>query len=562
MGRAFVLEKSLPEVKKVLISEEESKAEYGRFLDAVERSRGQMYRLIEQARESMGEKNAAILSAQLHILDDPTLLMSMKQKITEKLLNAEWALNETLDEIVVLFESIEDELLRERAVDVRDICSRILRELQGQKEQSLSCAEGACIVIARDLTPSDTASMDFDKVLGFCTETGGKTSHTAIMARSMGIPAVVGIAGLKDAVTNGDFVIVDAEEGVVMVNPDAGVINDYSERKKRLEDQLDELLLSNCSKGRTSDGVEVEICVNIGNVRDCEKAQKYSPDGVGLFRTEFLYMEKSGLPGEEEQFEAYRDVAEAMGGRTVIIRTLDVGGDKELKSVQIPFETNPFLGYRAIRICLKERELFKVQLRSILRASAFGSVAVMFPMIISMEELLAAREMLSECKSELEAGNIPFDREIKVGMMIETPASVMMADELADEADFFSIGTNDLTQYVLAVDRGNENIASLYNSFHPAVIRCIKRVSEAARSKGKRAGMCGEFAANAKAVPLLIGLGLNELSVSASSVPKLKSIVKKLDSAECIKLADSVLKMKTCAEIEAALEAYSKDISG
>ena len=419
--------------------------------------------------------------------------------------------------------------------------SGLLLCLKGEKEDSFDQITEPVIVVAKELAPSDTAKFNLDYVLGFLTELGGVTSHVCIMARSAGLPALVGIDGLMDHIESGDSIILDAEEGVVLINADSSELEHYQQlAEERKQKQLALEAVADLP-AITKDGHSVKICANAGNLEDIKRALSFHTDGIGLFRSEFLYMENVRFPSEEEQYRVYQRAAEVCL-EELIIRTLDIGGDKELSYFKFDFEENPFLGWRAIRISLDLPEVFKTQLRAILRASAFGNVKVMFPMIISVEELLAAKEILEQCKQELTEEGIKYNPDLQVGMMIETPASVLCAEELAKEVDFFSIGTNDLTQYMLAVDRGNEKISSLYNSMHPAVLRAIKRIIDAGHAAGIPVGMCGEFASDTKAAKLLLGMGLDEFSISASEIPEIKNIIRNSNYEDCRKLAEQVTK--------------------
>ena len=486
-------------------------------------------------------KTNTIFEAHVELVKDISLSEGVLDKIRSNAMNVQQALQATIEEFWTLFDSMEDEYMRERASDIKDIGKRLLLCLKGEKEDNFEQITEPVIVVAKELAPSDTAKFNLDYVLGFLTELGGVTSHVCIMARSAGLPAVVGIDRLMDHIESGDSIIMDAEEGVVFVNADQSELEHYQQlaeerKKKQLElEAVAEL------PAITQDGHRVRICANVGNVDDIKRALSFHTDGIGLFRSEFLYMENVKFPSEKEQYRVYQRGAE-LCPEEVIIRTLDIGGDKELSYFKFDSEENPFLGWRAIRVSLDLPEVFKTQLRAILQASAFGNVKIMFPMIISMEELFAAKELLEECKQELTAEGIEYNPNIQVGMMIETPASVLCAEELAKEVDFFSIGTNDLTQYMLAVDRGNEKISTMYNSLHPAVIRSIKRVIDAGHAAGIPVGMCGEFASDTKATKLLLGMGLDEFSISASESAEIKNIIRNSNYDDCKKLAEQVIK--------------------
>ena len=534
-----------PIERRITVSEAED--EIKKLHKAMDKAKAELEDLVSRQTE---EEKINIFTAHISILEDPYFEETVLDKISKELQNAQKALSMGIHEISEQFLSLDDDYFKERVADFRDVANRVMRILKNKKEMDLSCLKEEVILAAHDLTPSQTASMDLDKILGFVTEAGGKTSHTAIMARSMDIPAIVGCQNLLSAISNDDYLVLDALEGQVVVNPPQEVLEefvvkraDYVKKKNRLNQ------LIGCIP-ETLDGHVVEVAANAGNCADIKAAKEKGINGVGLFRTEFLYMEGTAFPTEEEQFNVYKQAAEIMEGKPVIIRTLDIGGDKELPYYKFHKELNPFLGHRAIRFCLDETQIFKTQLRAILRASAFGTLRIMFPMIISVEELRSAKELLQVCKKELDMEGIFYDKKIEVGMMIETPAAVAMADVFAKYVDFFSIGTNDLTQYMLAVDRGNEKIQKLYNSFHPAVLKSIHQVIEASHKAGKWTGMCGEFAGDEKAIPLLLGMGLDEFSMSASSVLSAKDLIRSVNYDACKQIAKDVLALETLEEIE------------
>ena len=550
LGKAYIYKKPEITVKDYLISPDTIETEIEKFNEAVETSRKQITGIADQTLKNMGMDKAKIFYAHLEILDDPVMEESVLDKIKLEYKNALFSLFETKKDMCAMLSALPDEYFRERVVDVEDVFNRIMCNIQGVSPETLADLPEQSIVVANDLTPSATAAIDSAKVLAFVTETGGRTSHSAIMARSMEIPAVVGLTGACNKIANGDFIIVDGSDGVVVCNPNEETIDVYQKIKNKfLADKLALLRILH-EEAVTADGRKIELCANIGNPKDTKGVIDNNGEGIGLFRTEFLYMDSVRFPSEEEQFVAYKKVAHVMAGRPVIIRTLDIGGDKDLPYFNFPKETNPFLGYRAIRICLDRPDIFKVQLRAILRASAFGKLRIMLPMVISLEELRAAKEILKECEFELKSENIAFDENIETGIMVETPAAVIMAEAFAKEVDFFSIGTNDLTQYTLAVDRGSESIGRLFNSYNPAVLKSIKMVIEAAHKEGKFVGMCGEFAGDEKAVPLLLGLGLDEFSVSASSLLKVKKTIRNWNYSDAQALAEAVLRLVTPAEVE------------
>lgn len=488
-----------------------------------------------------------IFEAHLMLAQDEMLKDAIYEK-TRNGTNIEQALSETIEEFVIIFNNMDDEYMRERAADIKDIGMRFMKLLKGVEDNSIADIREEVIIIAEDLTPSDTAVMNFNYVKGFITESGGVTSHVSIIAKNKGIPALVGVKDIMQLVDNGDQIILDASEGSIILNPDEETLRIFEEKRKehlKYQRHLEEISNLPCI---TSDGKTIELCVNVGNSEEINQAIEYHVDGIGLFRSEFLYMDNTHFPTEDEQFDAYKKAAQACKGE-VIIRTLDIGGDKVLPYYRFEKEENPFLGWRGIRISLDMKEIFKVQLRAILRASHYGMIKIMFPMIISIEEFLQAKELLKECQLELKNEGIPFNEIIETGIMVETPACVMNVEDFAKVADFFSIGTNDLTQYMLGVDRGNTKIAELYNSFHPAVIRSINRVVKAGHKYNRKVGMCGEFASDPKAIQILLGMGLDEFSMSAKSIAMVKDILRRLDSKEAEKLAERVLVAETVNEI-------------
>ncbi|MGN0400564.1 MAG: phosphoenolpyruvate--protein phosphotransferase [Blautia sp.] len=512
---------------------------------------GEAKKKVLEELKKLAEKND-IFQAHLMMADDFTLQEGILTKIRTEKMNAQMALSETAQEIAAIFEAMDDEYMRERAADVKDVAKRFMAALKGEKLSDFSDIHTPVILVARDLYPSDTAALDLNYVKGFITEEGGVTSHVSIMAKGAGLPALVGAEGILAAVKEQDKICMDGETGEIVINPDEETEEIFrkkaQEYKERTELYASVSNLSAC----TIDGREVRICANVGDLEDVKAAAERKADGVGLFRSEFLYMENSHFPTEEEQFEVYKEAAK-LCPLELTIRTLDIGGDKGLSYYAFDPEENPFLGWRAIRISLTLKDMFRTQLRAILRASAFGHIRIMFPMIISLEELREAKQLTEECKKELEQEKIPFDREIQMGMMMETPASVLLAEDFAQEADFFSIGTNDLTQYLLAVDRGNKKIASMYNSFHPAVLRAISHVIEAGHKYKIPVGMCGEFASDSKATGILLGMGLDEFSMSSSQIAKIKYKIRNMNYEEEKKKAQTVLGIRTVQETEAFL---------
>lgn len=523
IGQVVIKEESEVTVVETKITDLE--AEKGRLKKAIEASREQLSKIKEKAEIELGPEKAAVFDSHMMLLDDPEFTGAVEMNIESSMVNAEKALNDVIEMYMGIFGAMEDEYMKERAADVKDVGKRILANLAGKAGSGLENLEENTIVVAHDLTPSDTAQLDKNKVIGFLTNIGGRTSHSAIMARTLEIPAVVGLMDITESVKDGDTVILDGEEGLAIINPDAVTIAQYEEKKAAYEKEKEELKKLIQVETHTKAGKRVEVCGNIGKAEDIHQVLENGGDGVGLFRTEFLYMDRNEMPTEEEQFEAYKYVAEKAAGKPIVIRTLDIGGDKKLPYLPLPEEMNPFLGYRAIRLCLDRKDIFKIQLRALLRASAYGNIKIMFPMIASLEEFLAAKAVLSECMEELRAEGKEFNADLEVGMMVEIPAAAVCADELAKHVDFFSIGTNDLIQYTLAADRMNEKISYLYNPQHPAVLRLIKMTIDAAHKEGKWCGMCGEAAGDESMIPILVEYGLDEFSMSATSMLRAKQII-------------------------------------
>ncbi|MBD8500818.1 phosphoenolpyruvate--protein phosphotransferase [Paenibacillus arenosi] len=551
IGPAFIMEEQHTEIERRELPAGEVEAEAARLQAAVQQAMAELEQIKEKTAAKLGEHEAEIFATHILVLQDEEFIGQAVQKVRDESVNAEFAMSEVTQMLVDIFSSMDSEYMRERAADFRDVSKRVLTALSGQSGTSLNDFEEAVVLFAHDLTPSDTAQLDRSKVAGFATNIGGRTSHSAIMARSMEIPAVVGTQNGSEAVKTGDIVILDGSSGIILVNPDEDTIKTYEEKQAKYMKRQEAMKLYKDKPSITADGHEVELVSNIGNPQDALGARNNGAEGVGLYRTEFLYMGRDNFPSEEEQFNSYVAVCETLGAeKPVVIRTLDIGGDKELPYLELPKEMNPFLGYRAIRLCLDRKDLFKTQLRAILRASAHGNVKLMYPMISSIVELRAANELLAETKAELDAEGIAYNKEMEVGMMIEVPAAAIIADQLAKEVDFFSIGTNDLVQYTMAADRMNENVSHLTQPFNPAVIRLIKMVIDAAHKEGKWAGMCGEMAGNLKAVPLLLGLGLDEFSMSASSVLSVRVLLSRLNREEMKQLAEEALNLETAEEIQ------------
>ena len=500
-------------------------AEKAKLQKALDDSRTQLEKIKEKALIEMGAEKAQVFEAHITLLDDPEFTGAMQMEIESNSTNSMKAVQSVTDMFVSIFDAMEDAYMKERAADIKDVSKRIISNLAGKGGEAFAITEGNTIVVAHDLTPSDTAQLDRSKVVGFITDIGGRTSHAAIMARTLEIPAVLGLGDITTSVKIGDSVIVDGLTGDVIINPSEEVIAEYTKKKEKFQAEQEELKKLIDVKTTTKSGRRIEVCGNIGKPEDVLGVIANGGDGVGLFRTEFLYMDRESAPTEEEQFESYKFVLEKMEGKQVVIRTLDIGGDKTLPYLPLPQEMNPFLGYRAIRLCLDRKEIFKVQLRALLRASVFGKLCVMFPMISGIQEFRQAKEVVEECKAELRAEGKEYSENIQWGIMVEIPATAVMADELAKEVDFFSIGTNDLIQYTLAADRMSEKVSYLYNPMHPAVLRLIKMTIDGAHSQGKWVGMCGEMAGDETAIPTLVEYGLDEFSMSATSILTAKKIM-------------------------------------
>ena len=555
-GKALVLKEEKIVLDFQKISEDQIDAEVARFYAGREAAVEQLNSIHQRALKSLGEEKAAIFEGHLMILEDEELEEEIIDYLRSNKVNASVAASKIIDQQVEMLSEIDDEYLKERAGDIRDIGNRLIKNILGMHIVDLGDIAEESILVAYDLTPSETAQLNLEKVLGFITDIGGRTSHTSIMARSLELPAIVGTNDVTARVNTGDYLILDAVNNRVYVNPTQAEIDELKTLEAKLAEEKAELAKLKDLPAVTLDGHKVEVVANIGTIRDCEGAHRNGAEGVGLYRTEFLFMDRDQLPSEEEQFIAYKEVVEAMEGRLVVLRTMDIGGDKELPYLNLPKEMNPFLGWRAVRIALDRREILHAQLRAVLRASAFGKLAVMFPMIISVEEIRELKSVLETLKAELRAEGKAFDENIQVGVMVETPSAAVNAKFLAKEVDFFSIGTNDLTQYTLAVDRGNELISHLYNPMSPSVLGLIKQVIDASHAEGKWTGMCGELAGDDRATLLLLGMGLDEFSMSAISVPHIKKLVRNVSYQEAKALADEALQKPTAAEIEQLIQAF------
>jgi phosphotransferase system enzyme I (PtsI) len=528
---------------------ENSEAELTKLFQAIEKSKEQLDEIKKITESKIGVDEALIFEAHAMILEDPDLVDKIVDKIKNDGVCASWAVREAADELAQLFQDIEDDYIKERVLDLRDVSMRLIENILGLKGFDLSSIIEPVIIIAEELTPSDMSRISSDKVLGIITETGGATSHTAIMSRVMGLPAIVGAVGLLNAAKHDDVLIMNGGTGEFYINPEAEMLQRF-EYEKDLQQERQQALQGYIGvKTSTADGVEISIGCNIGAPKDLEAVLKNDGEGIGLFRSEFLYMDRSAMPTEEEQFIAYKAAAEAMAGKPVIIRTLDIGGDKQLAYMNFPKEDNPFLGYRAIRYCLEEREIFRIQLRAMLRASAFGNIKIMLPMISGVDEVREARLELQKSMGELEDRKLNYDKNIELGIMIETPSAAIISDKLAEVVDFFSIGTNDLTQYTLAVDRMNSKIAHLYTPYHPAVLRLIKLVADNAKRAGIWIGMCGEAAQDELLVPIFVGMGLDELSVSPPQVLKIRKLINGLNKKDMEQHVENIMKLSNAKSV-------------
>lgn len=490
--------------------------------DSLSKTRSQLEALKEKIEKTVGKEEALVFESHQMILDDPEFIDKVKENIENQKFNAVYSVDTVKSELVSIMESIDDEYMRERAADIKDVANRIIRNILGLQED-VEISQNNTVVVANDLTPSDTAQLDKSKVCGFLTNIGGRTSHSAIMARTMEIPAIVGMKNITEVVKNGDVVLIDGVEGYVIVNPTDVEIQEFKLKIEKFNEEKEKLKSLKDVKVYDKNNRHIEICGNIGSPKDVEQVLENGGDGVGLFRTEFLYMDRESMPSEEEQFNSYKIVLEKMKDKPVVIRTLDIGGDKKLDYLDLGEEMNPFLGYRAIRLCLDRVDIFKIQLRALLRASIYGNLKIMFPMISCIEEFRQAKKILEECKNELISEGISVSDSIEIGIMVEIPAAAVSAREFAKEVDFFSIGTNDLIQYTLACDRMNEKVSYLYDPMHPSVLSLIKMTIDGAHAEGKWVGMCGEMAGDEQAIPKLLEYGLDEFSMSATSILSAKN---------------------------------------
>ncbi|NHB97625.1 phosphoenolpyruvate-protein phosphotransferase PtsI [Photorhabdus stackebrandtii] len=558
-GKALLLKEDPIIINQKKIGQEQVEQEISHFKQGREKASSQLEIIKNIAAKNLGEEKAEIFEGHIMLLEDEELEQEIISLIKNDFKAADAAVYSVIETQAQALEELDDEYLKERATDVRDIGKRLLKNILGMSIVDLGSISEEVILIANDLTPSETAQLNLEKVLGFITDLGGRTSHTSIMARSLELPAIVGTTNSTTAIQNGDYLILDAVNNYIYINPSDTEIEQLKKTKNEYLAEKAELAKLKDLPAMTLDGHQVEVCANIGTVRDVTGAERNGAEGVGLYRTEFLFMDRDTLPTEEEQFQAYKSVAEAMGSQAVIIRTMDIGGDKNLPYMNLPKEENPFLGWRAIRICLDRKEILHSQLRAILRASAFGKLRIMFPMIISVEEVLQLKAELELLKGQLREEGKKFDEAIEVGVMVETPASAVIAHHLAKEVDFFSIGTNDLTQYTLAVDRGNELISHLYNPMLPAVLSLIKQTIDASHAEGKWTGMCGELAGDERATLLLLGMGLDEFSMSAISIPRIKKIIRNTRYEDAKALAEQALSQSTAQGLMELVDTFIKE---
>ena len=553
IGKAVVIKDIELDIKKRNIDNFEFELEL--FNKALEHTKQRSKAMAETLRKRVGSKEAEILEGHVLLMSDPMLIAEIETGIRTQMLNSEYVLEDVCERFAAIFESMDDELMQQRATDMRDIKTRLQKSVLGLEDVDLSELEADSILIAKDLTPSMTAGLDPEKVTGIITQFGGTTSHSAILARALEIPAILSVAEILDKASDKDPICMDGESGELYINPSQEIIEDF--KKKQIE-QIEFKKILETYKGKESvskDGRKVEIAANIGKSGDVKKVLEYDADGIGLFRTEFLFMDRDSIPNEEEQFEAYKKVAVAMEDKPVIIRTLDIGGDKEIPYMNISKDENPFLGYRAIRLCLDRKDdIYRPQLRALLRASAFGNIKIMLPLITSIEEVYEAKQLIEEEKKNLDAQGIDYNKSIKVGVMIETAAATLIADILAKEVDFFSIGTNDLIQYTMSVDRGNDKVSYLYSVYNPAVLRAIKHIISEAKKAGIQVGMCGEAAADPKLIPLLLYWGLDEFSMSASYVLKSRKLVTDTDIQSLKDMEEAVMALESESKVRAFLE--------
>ncbi|PNZ11041.1 phosphoenolpyruvate--protein phosphotransferase [Staphylococcus coagulans] len=523
--------------------------EIHKFNDALKNSKIELTKIRNNAEEQLGADKAAIFDAHLLVLDDPELINPIEEKIKNNKASAPHALTEVSQNFITIFESMDNEYMKERAADIRDVSKRVLAHLLGVELPNPSIIDESVVIVGHDLTPSDTAQLNKQYVQGFVTNIGGRTSHSAIMSRSLEIPAVVGTKSITESVEQGDMVIIDGLTGDVIIDPTEDELKAYQHKRESFFADREALKQLRDEPSKTKDGQHVELAANIGTPNDLPGVKDNGAEGIGLYRTEFLYMGRDTMPSEDEQFEAYKKVLQEMNGKRVVVRTLDIGGDKELPYLNLPKEMNPFLGYRAIRLCLDQPEIFRPQLRALLRASTYGKLNIMFPMVATIKEFRDAKALLLEEKENLKQEGVEVSDDIELGIMVEIPSTAALADVFAKEVDFFSIGTNDLIQYTMAADRMSERVSYLYQPYNPSILRLVKQVIEASHKEGKWTGMCGEMAGDETAIPLLIGLGLDEFSMSATSILKARRQIKNLSQTEMTQLADRAINCATVDEV-------------
>ncbi|MBO3064594.1 phosphoenolpyruvate--protein phosphotransferase [Staphylococcus shinii] len=533
-------------------------AEIAKFNHAIETSKVELTKIRNNAEENLGADKAAIFDAHLLVLDDPELIQPIEEKIKNEQVNAPTALSDVTGQFITIFESMDNEYMKERAADIRDVSKRVLAHILGVELPNPSMIDESVVIIGNDLTPSDTAQLNKEFVQGFVTNIGGRTSHSAIMSRSLEIAAVVGTKSITKEVKQGDMIIVDGLTGDVIIDPTEDEVIAYQNKRERFFEDKQALQQLRDEPSTTADGTHVELAANIGTPDDLKGVIEYGAEGIGLYRTEFLYMGRDEMPTEDEQFEAYKKVLETMEGKRVVVRTLDIGGDKELPYLNLPEEMNPFLGYRAIRLCLDQPDIFRPQLRALLRASTYGKLNIMFPMVATIKEFRDAKALLLEEKENLTNEGIEVSDDIELGIMVEIPSTAALADVFAKEVDFFSIGTNDLIQYTMAADRMSERVSYLYQPYNPSILRLVKQVIEASHNEGKWTGMCGEMAGDETAIPLLLGLGLDEFSMSATSILKARRQIKGLSQNEMEELANRAINCATSEEVQELVEQYAK----
>lgn len=559
IGKAYILDRSKVYASHIHIDTDKVSTEQERLRNAIEESKRQLIEIRQKIDTGQHKEHVLILNTHLAILEDDMFSGAALEKIAEKLINAEWAVNQVVEDAHKVFEEIEDPYLRERISDIDYIAQRILRNLTGKKCDRINKIEEEVIIVAHDLSPADTAQLNKSKVKGFVTAIGGPTSHTAIVARSLEIPAVVGVEYILADISDNDDVILDGTGGEVVIRPDSTTIEQFLRLKEEYEESERQLQSYVNLPSETSDKRRVVLSANLEMIDELPILKKHGAEGIGLFRTEYIFLDRPSIPSEDEQFQSYKTVVENTFPFETTIRTLDLGGDKFNHALPVPYELNPAMGLRAIRLCLKAPDIFRTQLRAILRASAYGKVKIMFPMISGLQELNSALAILDEVKEDLRKNNLSFDENVQVGSMIEIPSASILADKIAEKVDFLSIGTNDLIQYTLAIDRGNENVSYLYEPLHPAVLRIIRMITEGAKKAGKEVAMCGEMAGKPLYIPLLVGLGIDSLSMTAQSIPRVKKMLRAISAKEAEKIAQEVFKFETASQIEGYLSEIIKE---